>query len=277
MKAKLILVEGLPGSGKSTTAGMIADILAEQNIDAEVYYEGNLDHPSDYEGVAYFTEEEFEKLLEESGNLKPVFMEQVIVKKGRRLLPYMKLKNELGDGFPDELLSQMSKKDVYELPLEENIAVISESWEVFAKQAEAGDKVYVFECCFIQNPVTVGLIKYGAPANVSAAYVQKLADAVEKLNPLLVYVKQEDIGKSFRKAVTERPEEWFNGFVHYYTAQGYGLKNELSGLDGTIEVLKARQELEFAILEQLRMPKVVVDNSRFDLEQHKESLKEILK
>ena len=65
--------------------------------------------------------------------------------------------------------------------------------------------------------------------------------------------------------------------MHYYTAQGYGLKNELSGLDGTIEVLKARQELEFAILDQLSMPKVVVDNSRFDLEQHKERLNEILK
>lgn len=277
MKTKLILVEGLPGSGKSTTAGMIADILAERNIDAEVFYEGNLDHPADYEGVAYFTEEEFEKLLKESGSLETIFKERIFVKKGRRLLPYMKLKNELGDEFPDELLAQISKHDVYELPLEENIAVISESWEEFAKQAETGDKVYVFECCFIQNPVTVGMIKYGAPADVSAAYVKKLADAVEKLNPLLVYVKQENIGNSFRKAVTERPEEWFNGFVHYYTAQGYGLKNALSGLDGTIEVLKARQELEFAILDQLSMPKVVVDNSRFDLEQHKERLREILK
>jgi hypothetical protein len=277
MKTKLILVEGLPGSGKSTTAGMIRHILAEQKFNAELFCEGNLDHPADYEGVAYFTEEEFEKLLLESGNLSQIFKSQVIVKRGRMLLPYMKLKNELGGEFPDELLAEISKKDVYELPLVENIAVISESWEEFAKQAEAEDKVYVFECCFIQNPVTVGMIKYGASAETSIDYVKKLADAVKNLNPLLVYVKQEDIDRSFRKAVTERPEEWFNGFVRYYTSQGYGLKNQLQELNGTIEVLKARQELEFSILEQLSIPKVVVDNSSFDLEEHRERLVEILK
>lgn len=276
MNSKLILVEGLPGSGKSTTARLLQEILAEQNVKAELYLEGNLDHPADYEGVAYFTEEEFAKLLEESGSLSRIFQDKVMVKRGRRLLPYMKLKSELGDEFPDELLAEISKKDVYELPLEENIAVIAESWEEFAKQAGADDKVYIFECCFIQNPVTVGMIKYGAQTDVSVNYVKKLADAVKNLNPLLVYVKQEDIEKSFRKAVTERPEDWFNGFVHYYTFQGYGLKNEQTGLDGTIEVLKVRQELEFDILEHLNLPKVIVDNSRFELDQHRVRLVQML-
>lgn len=277
MNTKLILVEGLPGSGKSTTAKLIQEILIEQNVKAELFMEGNLDHPADYESVAYFTEEEFEKLLAELGSLSQIFKENVIVKRGRRLLPYMKIKTELGDEFPDKLLEEISKKDVYELPLEENIAVIAESWEEFAKQAEANDLVYIFECCFIQNPVTVGMIKYGAPDETSIHYVKKLADSVGGLNPLLVYVKQEDIDQSFRKAVTQRPEDWFNGFVRYYTTQGYGLKNERKGLDGTIEVLKARQELEFEILEHLDMTKVIVDNSRFELEQHRERLKQIVK
>lgn len=277
MKTKLILVEGLPGSGKSTTARMVQEILAAQNVGVELYMEGNLDHPADYEGVAYFTEMEFENFLKEKDSLSRIFQDRVIVKSGRRLLPYMKIKSELGDEFPDELLGEISKKDVYELPLEENIAVIAESWEEFANLAEAEDTVYVFECCFIQNPVTVGMIKYGAPAEASINYVKRLAEAVRNLNPILVYVKQEDIEKSFRKAVTERPEEWFNGFVHYYTTQGYGLKKGLADLDGTIEVLKARQELEFKILEHLDIPTEIVDNSRFDLTQHRERLKEILK
>ncbi|MEH7883934.1 hypothetical protein V7654_06375 [Bacillus sp. JJ1609] len=277
MNTKLILVEGLPGSGKSTTAKLIQEILIEQNVKAELYMEGNLDHPADYEGVAYFTEEEFANLLEVNESLGQILQDKVMVKRGRRLLPYMKIKTELGDEFPDKLLEEISKKDVYELPLEENIAVIAESWEEFAKQAEANDLVYVFECCFIQNPVTIGMIKYGAPDDTSIHYVKKLADAVGNLNPLLVYVKQEDIDKSFRKAVIERSEDWFSGFVHYYTTQGYGLENELNGLDGTIEVLKARQELEFEILKHLNLPKVIVDNSRFELDQHREKLKQILK
>ena len=277
MKTKLILVEGLPGSGKSTTARLIHEILTDNQVSAELYMEGNLDHPADYEGVAYFTEEEFEDLLTESGNLSKVFQERVIIKRGRRLLPYMKIKNELGSDIPDELFAAISKKDVYELPLEENIAVISESWEEFAKQAAAEEKVYIFECCFIQNPVTVGMVKYGVSDKVTIDYVKKLAEAVEALNPLIVYVKQEDLEKSFRKAVTERSKDWLNGFVHYYTSQGYGLEKGLSGLDGTIDVLKARQELEYRILDHLPMTSYILNNSKFDFEKHRENLKGILK
>jgi hypothetical protein len=277
MNTKLILVEGLPGSGKSTTAGLIKEILVEQNVKAELYMEGNLDHPADYEGVAYFTEKEFEDLLALSGSLSKVFQDRVIVKKGRYLLSYMKIKSESGDGFPDDLLVSISKKDIYELPLDQHVAIITESWEEFAKKAAAEEKVYIFECCFIQNPLTVGMIKYGAPDEVTISYVEKTAEFIKNLNPLLVYVKQEDVEKSFRKAVTERPEVWFNGFVHYYTSQGYGAQKELSGLEGTIEVLRERQKLEFEILDRLSMPTVIVDNSRFELNEHKGRLKGILK
>ncbi|GAM15936.1 hypothetical protein [Mesobacillus selenatarsenatis] len=276
MKSKLILVEGLPGSGKSTTARMIHDILIEKGLNAGLYMEGNLDHPADYEGVAYFTEEDFENLLIESGSLSKTFQDWVTVKGGRRMLPYMKIKSELGSGFPDELFAAISKKDVYELPLKENIAVIVESWAEFARKAESENKVYVFECCFIQNPVTVGMVKYGAPDEVSIEYVQKIGGAVKLLDPLLVYVKQEDIEISFRKAVAERPEDWFKGFIQYYTSQGYGAKKELSGLEGTIEVLKARQQLEYKILEQLTMPVSILDNTQFNLECHRNSLRKVI-
>ncbi|MCM3574598.1 hypothetical protein M3172_15475 [Mesobacillus subterraneus] len=277
MKTKLILVEGLPGSGKSTTAGLIHEILTDNHVSAEIYMEGNLDHPADYEGVAYFTEEEFEDLLKESGSLCEVFQDWIIVKRGRRLLPYMKIKNELGSDFPDELFAAISKKDVYELKLEENMAVISESWEEFARQAASEKKVYIFECCFIQNPVTVGMVKYGASEERTIEYVNRLAEAVKSLNPMLVYVKQDDLEKSFRKAVTERPDEWFNGFVSYYTSQGYGLVNGLSELEGTIDILQARQELEYEILEQLPITTYILNNSRFDISKHRENLKEVLK
>jgi hypothetical protein len=277
MKSKLILVEGLPGSGKSTTAGLIKDILVEQNVNAELYMEGNLDHPADYEGVAYFTEKEFEDLLAISGSLSKVFQYRAIVKNGCHLLPYMKIKTELGEDFPDGLLASISKKDIYELPLEQNITVITESWEEFAKQADAEEKIYIFECCFIQNPLTVSMIKYGAPNELTISYVGKIAESIKNLNPLLVYVKQEDIEKSFRKAVTERPEDWFNGFVHYYTSQGYGAQKELSGFEGAIEVLRERQKLEFQILDHLSMSAIIVDNSRFKLNEHREQLEGILR
>ncbi len=40
MNTKLILVEGLPGFGKSTAAALIQEILKERHIPTELYLEG---------------------------------------------------------------------------------------------------------------------------------------------------------------------------------------------------------------------------------------------
>jgi thymidylate kinase len=57
--SKLILVEGLPGSGKSTTATITNEILKDLNIDTKLFLEGNAEHPADYEGGSFFTKTEF--------------------------------------------------------------------------------------------------------------------------------------------------------------------------------------------------------------------------
>ena len=63
MSSKLVLVEGLPGFGKTTTARLVHDILTEMNLKSQLFLEGDLEHPADYDGVAYFNEHEFNTLL----------------------------------------------------------------------------------------------------------------------------------------------------------------------------------------------------------------------
>lgn len=53
MARQLILIEGLPGSGKSTIAKMVSEILIDQGKQVQLFQEGNLDHPADYEGVVF--------------------------------------------------------------------------------------------------------------------------------------------------------------------------------------------------------------------------------
>ena len=48
LKTNLIITEGLPGSGKSTTAAMIANELAKKGVKTVCVDEGEADHPADY-------------------------------------------------------------------------------------------------------------------------------------------------------------------------------------------------------------------------------------
>ncbi len=63
MQPKLVLIEGLPGFGKTTTAQLVHDILIDMNINTQLFLEGNLDHPADYDGVACFNDYEYQELL----------------------------------------------------------------------------------------------------------------------------------------------------------------------------------------------------------------------
>ncbi len=65
MKTNLIIVEGLPGSGKSTTAAMIADELNRKNKKVVCVDEGVPEHPADYADYDFPDfETEREKILE---------------------------------------------------------------------------------------------------------------------------------------------------------------------------------------------------------------------
>lgn len=213
---------------------------------------------------------EFEDLCAQNKESEAILREHAKQIGDDLLLSYRKLDS-------DALMEQLWKKDVYELPLEKHIQVIRDRWAAFVERAQKEEQTYIFECAFIQNPVTTAMVKYNAPKEVAIAYVNQLAALVEPLNPVLVYVNQQDSERAFKKAIDERPKAWIDFFINYYTTQGYGLAHGLSGLDGTLQVLQARKNLEFEIINQLSMKKMIFDNSAFDHEGHKAQLVQTLK
>ncbi|MBY0205053.1 MULTISPECIES: hypothetical protein [Paenibacillus] len=52
----------------------------------------------------------------------------------------------------------------------------------------------------MQNPITIGMIKYGDTNEDVTSYIKELKKIIEGLNPLFIYVEQNDLEHSFRKA-----------------------------------------------------------------------------
>ena len=187
-------------------------------------------------------------------------------------MEYRKIIDEHGSLIPKEALNLLTRNDVYELPFAQNRELITARWRQFAEKALQRADTYVFDCCFIQNPVTMGMIKHGAAEEDSISYTLELEAITAGLNPLLIYIDQDDLEHSFRKAVRERSLEWSEGFIEYYTKQGYGLRQGHQGLDGTLRVLEARLKLEAIIYNRINMHKIKVNNSSYDLPAYKQDL-----
>ena len=92
----------------------------------------------------------------------------------------------------------------------------------------------------------------------------------------MINLSQANIKDAFQKVISERPTTWLEFFIDYYTQQGYGLENQYQGLEGTIEILKARKKLELDILAKLDINKEIIDNSAYDKQLIRTKLAELL-
>ncbi|WP_145320062.1 hypothetical protein [Paenibacillus xylanexedens] len=278
MARRLILIEGLPGSGKSTTAKMVSKILIGQGKKVQLFQEGNLDHPADYEGVAFYHAEDFEALLTTYEDYREILESNAIAYDQGVLIPYGKMKEQRGIELPDQVVGDIFSRDIYEISFAQNVKLITEKWQNFTKNVLStnDDSITIFECCFIQNPLTMGLVKCNQSKEQNVQYVLGLGRIIHALNPLLIYIDQKDISYTFDKAISERPKEWSEGFINYYTNQGFGQAQGYQGVQGTVQVLQERKKLESEIYGLLEMDKVWLDNSDYDLEACRRKLEKIL-
>lgn len=260
---KLYIVEGIPGSGKTTTATWLAQVLREKGVDANLFLEGNIEHPADFESVACLTEQQ----LTELGNEFPFIYPFVVQKQKWFFIPYASF-NEKNP----KLHKALQKYDVYELSAEDYCEVTLMKWMEFAEKAQSEDKVYVLECCFLQNPITFLLAKHDVSKEYLFKHIEKIAKIITNLNPAILYFEQDNIKESIERVRKERSQEWFEFLTWYYTGQSYGNIHGLKGETGVIQFLEDRKELEKEILALLPIENLILNNSQYNWDKCRETI-----
>lgn len=246
----LYIVEGLPCSGKSTTAKYIADLLQGACID-----EGSGNHPADYEFHAYVTQAEMAQLPKAWQDLLPEY--EII--QGGYLIPLASL-TETGPLF--EALLQHKIYDF--LPWEVEKPIMLEKWHQFGKAYTKGmhEQTYVFNCVFLQNPMCETMMRFGFEEEVSKAYIEDIIKQMPEVEVKVIYLKNEQIRASIAAAIPERGEEWLNGVIDYHVNGAYGKDKQLEGFEGYIAALEERQRRELKILKSLPVASLVIENAQ---------------
>ena len=227
---RLYIVEGLPCSGKSSTARFIADTLAQQGHVVRYADEGTLNHPADYE---------FHALID--GQIVPL------------------------SHFPPEELPALLPYKIYDgLPWETEAPLMLDKWLQFVQEAEA-DTMYVFNCVLLQNPLCETMMRFGMAEETSAAHIRQIAKIIDPLEPVVVYLHNDDIAESVRRASQERPG-WLDAVISYHTEGAFGRSIGAAGFDGYIACLTERQAREERILQTLPVRSFTLVNPQRDWE-----------
>ena len=246
MKHRLYIVEGPPCSGKSTTSAYIASVLRATRKVCFVD-EGSGDHPADYEFHA----------LAPAGLLSD--RPQIV-----------KLSDCSGALF-DRLLSFK----IYDaLPWETEMPLMLDKWRQFVKDSDT-DTAYVFNCVLLQNPMCETMMRFGFSEEDSRRYIGQIAAIIAPMDPLVVYLKNDDIAGSVKAAAAARPG-WLDGVIDYHISGAYGKSIHAGGFDGYIDCLAERQKRELRILSALRIPALIVEDPQRDWDLARERIKAFL-
>ena len=251
MKHRLIIVEGLPCSGKSTAARFLAEQCGMTFVD-----EGTGAHPADYENHAFLTKNEFLTLVDmigEDDGVRLISAESEPTAGGIAV--------PLADWLEPEVSDFLLKRKIYDfLPWETEKPVMLQKWRDFAENA---DEDYVFNCVLLQNPMCETMMRFNMTEAESAAYIGEIAEIIRPLNPFVVYLKTTQAAENIRRTAPERGG-WLDAVIAYHCGGGYGRANGLSGFEGYIAALEERQRRELAILETLGLPHLVLTDIQKD-------------
>ncbi|KAE8561814.1 MULTISPECIES: hypothetical protein [Paenibacillus] len=274
---KLVMVEGIPGSGKSTLSQYIQDTLNKHRIESELFLEGNLRHPADYESVACVPNEELDRLRSSYADVFHDIDPFVSLSGNDSLIAYALAQQSAQNEIPSSLYEEIRRYEIYDgIPVEKYCELMVQRWSSFAKNQREKDKLVILECCFLQNPGCALLARHDAGNDRFVQHVLQIAEQIQDLNPILFYLKQPSVRGTIERVKTMRPQEWLDFVIWYHTEQDYGKNKGLHGYDGYIQFLEHRRELELHIIEQLPFQTFIMDNSDYDWENQQRTISNIM-
>ncbi|ERJ13184.1 P-loop NTPase family protein [Haloplasma contractile] len=268
MNNKLILVEGIPGSGKTTISKKIKACLERQGQKVKLFNEGDF-HPADLAWIAYLTADEYNELLKDYPKYEDIIRKNSCVEDDYVLVTYTKLGLGLKES---KLIKYLESKQVYNarVPLNTFMEIHLKRWKRFATHVDK-NIVYIFECAYLQNHVNELLAYHNKDELYIRDYLIKLILMVNTLNPKLIYLKQPDVSETIRRVAKERTstnkdkwDDWIDLVVGYIESCPYGEKHNLKGFEGVVAYFEKRKKIELSTVKQLQIEHVVIDNQSYN-------------
>jgi hypothetical protein len=261
---QLILVEGIPGSGKTTTSRKIYDKLSSK-VKIKLYEEGD-GHPADLAWCACIPLSQFDEIITKYPEYESSIREHMYLEKDYAIIPYTK--------FPidnPEFYQLMESFEVYDNRVGYNIFTNLHlgKWTSFGERQRQLDEITIFECAFLQNHINELLLFHCLDEEQIDEYLLKLINTVIDLNPILIYLNQTCVYETLDRVSSVRVDDkgekiWMERVISYIENSPYGIKHSLKGFDGMVKYFEDRKKIEFNIMNRLPIKVYIVDNKSYN-------------
>lgn len=277
--SNLILIEGIPGSGKTTASKFVQQIIMDQGIDAKSYQEGDL-HPADLSWQSLLPISEFHRLLELHPNYSDAMMKFSSIEGKVVITAY----NRMGLNQKSDLYKILSQNDIYTKNVE--LSTFKEEhlrrWKRFSQESD-DNSIYIFECALLQNHITELMLKYEASNAEIFSYMNDFFNVIESMSPIVVYLAPTSVEKAIKHVANERTmindprrtSNWIDRAVQEISESKYGIHNNISDVSGCIEYYNNRQMIELDLLKQLKIDSHIIKHNGDDWDNVRNAIRNI--
>lgn len=270
--SRLILLEGMPSTGKTTNSRFIQIQLERQGIGTEWVHEVAMPHPVLFFDEAGFTHDEYRDFIQEHQAVTDILDKISVVRKNTVSVDLNLIQWYYKDRFDPAAYEALLRFDVWKFPIERYELFALDKWRSFAQQVLRDEsKVYIVDSAIFQYQIFRYLFE-NKPYEELQNLVSQIEDILKPLRPSLLFLHREsaeasidylekDRGISYleylyqrdkkRPYYADKPDgvESFKQFLRDYSVLVNRLFNSFAGNKFSLEISKGNwTELEDAML-----------------------------
>lgn len=251
--SRLVLIEGIPGAGKTTSARRLADLLRAAGQRCVLFLEGD-PQPADLAWQWWLSHPEFEMLLHRWPEAADTLRACSWHGRAGVSVAYTKLdRDRLGPRWTEVERSTADREPFNGVVAPEQfVEILATRWAEFGQDETPRAGYVIFESALLQNTL-IELLLWAQwdVARISVA-LDRLLQSVAALSPVVVRLVTADVDATVAAAAAERIDErghpwWYEGFRSYVAdtpwARSRGLSDAAAGLAFLRERLALEDEL----------------------------------
>jgi hypothetical protein len=201
---KLILVEGLPGTGKTTAAQKLTKHLTSKGEDVITLFEGDEGIPGSFYATAGIPANVFETYCTGHPEATDTHFGTLIHTNKYVFLRLDRCASFIADAFKEWDMGDEFNK---EISVAEYISCALESWDNWVEASSDNDNIVIIDSGFLQNPINEMLFRKAADDEV-VFFIKSIAKRLMRLNPICFYLKRDSAEAATTFAKQAKGPDW---------------------------------------------------------------------
>ena len=187
---RVILLEGLPGTGKTTNSYRLFEQLVRNGREVRWLHEVSQPHPTLFFSEACFTKKEYRLFKEKYPKAAEMLDSIAEVRATTVGIDYLSAARRMPGQEKTAWYQELLQYDGMDFPLERYEPAALEKWEVFVNTALRNDTIYILDSSIFQYQIFTYLLN-GAEYSRLARFVHSVMKMLSPLRPALIYLYRE--------------------------------------------------------------------------------------